>query len=930
MMTCGAAVNSYAQSDYLDNARFYEELAKRGHEDLLLHLLETDPPGDPVEASLLQIAIYEKQAAKPSLSEEDRDAIVQRMRETRSGLIEQFKDHPQRPIWLTQQAEYVLVTQLRREQNAMEFALFGVPTEKQAELFSKAAVDAFLASDQAMEMLFIFQSELPNRPGHEQRVNSGLWSRLMDDYFARWTPFYHGWSAYLVSRLPSSHPYYQQLGQAGSEYARETQAKDPAAERKRLRDLAVNRLQAVIDDRNFRNPHVKGMARVMVALALTDRDVAMSEASIAILDQVMTDRSNDRRVYHLAAGLARSHVLTEVKSFNQANEFTEQLYEHPLVRDAPLFRVLVADQRHRIARAQIASMPRDLRADAIEGAFAPYMQLFAMMQDEQQRNAVQGYVYQRWADRFASTTNRSKLPGAVQMGIGLIEMNRAQAMLNDGQDAEEAKRLLKDAVDWLQAASEGSDSPAVVARVGYNLAKAQYLQDTESVENIISAVNAMAEIADQYPDQPDAEQAMSDAMVLAYNTHLKFGKIAAVNEALRKVAVVLLEKYPIIPTADDMRLYISDVVYYEAGEYLKAVEVLEGVPFSHRDFFLARSVALRCYLKLLEDPKTATTDIDAQLRAIAASLKPDAQQRARTRGEHASNARIFLGTSQIALARLELLSNQFKPAIAALSNIQEILDRSHQAELAVMREAQALRIEILARSKQLDAAIQEARQLMDDSPDDAAPIIDTMLEQLEAEIERIRLAEFTEVVEREKTALLERRTELGQLAMPLAELLMRWAHAQKAQGVFSEEEMVPFSLVLAKAQRMAGEPALSVQTIEPLVDQYGFIEVIHSYGESLYALGAKNNDEAIMTQAFQQFAMILQTDWSGENKMPEIWWNAQMRQMQTLDILGKDATKDIPLRVRQLQQIHDRNLGGEPYRSQLLRLEQKYRGALAS
>jgi hypothetical protein len=55
---------------------------------------------------------------------------------------------------------------------------------------------------------------------------------------------------------------------------------------------------------------------------------------------------------------------------------------------------------------------------------------------------------------------------------------------------------------------------------------------------------------------------------------------------------------------------------------------------------------------------------------------------------------------------------------------------------------------------------------------------------------------------------------------------------------------------------------------------------------------------------------------------PSEWWHAWTRRLRINDILG-EGTQDIPFRVRQLR-LTDPMLGGEPFRTQLQRLENKY------
>jgi hypothetical protein len=208
----------------------------------------------------------------------------------------------------------------------------------------------------------------------------------------------------------------------------------------------------------------------------------------------------------------------------------------------------------------------------------------------------------------------------------------------------------------------------------------------------------------------------------------------------------------------------------------------------------------------------------------------------------------------------------------------------------------------------------------------------------------------------------QRAEQMAQTANTLADLLLAWAaqqpkitqeqQEQKTPGV-TDQQIVMFNRIKAKALAMLGRANDAVALLDPFAQQYpNDAGLLFSIAEAHYLDGseAKGVDGdgvphgvASLRTALDKFNELItklheeQDRVQTDPELREVYWATWMRVFQTIDALNMKLmttpgapnpyaklTKDIPLRVKQLQQTDDINLGGEPYRTELQRLARKY------
>ena len=441
---------------------------------------------------------------------------------------------------------------------------------------------------------------------------------------------------------------------------------------------------------------------------------------------------------------------------------------------------------------------------------------------------------------------------------------------------------------------------------------AQYFLDRNDEDRQIKSAETMINLADRFPDASISKEAITAAVSgILRPLHSRPARPAGVEDAYQRAVIVLLDKFPTIAATHDQRLYYATTSLLPAGEHAAVVAVLVKLPFGHADYFQAQRERLYARLALLAQAPDADRPALAQtLQQDADSVRSEADRAAKaaTDPDAAAVSLNSAGHAALVLAELAAQSDKVDQAIRILSTFKQ----EYLADDELMREALSKRIVLLARVQQYDQAADEARLLMQEFPDDAAAVIDSVLSDLDTQIDGLRQNAAEELVDTKRKALEDRATASAQTAATLAQLLVDWAQDEG----FDDDQMVPYKLLLAKSKRLAGNAAEAVAYLEPLTGRYpDDADVLHETAEALYLLGT---DEAL-NRATGLYTALIDGLPADENRVyPPRYYNAWMRYLQISDRLSRNIA-DIALTVRQLQ-LSDPNLGGEPYKSELEKL----------
>ncbi len=928
---CGVPV--LAQVSNLDKGRFIDALQREGMRELLLHLVEVEPPKDPVEAQLIRIAQFRLQidefatqaavepdpASQQDLIQRRDDALEQIVREYES-IIVQHNAHEQRPIWQTDYAELLLDVYLQNSRlNASEFYDLGVPTKQQRADFERLAATAYEHLNDASQRFFELESALPreDEAKQRQRVNAGLWARMMEDYFNFRTQYYLAQAAYYTSLLPDAHPYYQALGNSKMV---PIQAKTAAEEKKRLRELTIEKIKFLAEDAADRR------GRKLVALTYQGRAKTLlgnHTEAMATLDTVIDANAND--LTHLLASLTKGRAMAGAGQGLAAMDHLTRVEFHPLAVQHLFMRLLVVDQQHQV-----------LLKTSPDSAYEPYLALLADRNlPEEQREALKvSVIYPRWADSIPDGADLSKQPPVVLASIGELARIGGQDIWNEGHLARQGGRTAE-AEEFFRQADAQFDravriltvllerpnlDPKIAAKGLLNLAYAEYFKDPEKPEVLLKAAKLWTDMAEKTPEAPEAVEALGNAESALRPVFDAPIKPPGVREAYLRAVELLFKQFPMSIQAHNARVYYAYTVLVPAGKYAEAAAIYRDVPPGHATYALARSEWVTAMFKAYENAPAAerararTEAIDAALfvleetnRTLETALPADVPLLKETQG-------------WVTLTLFDLRVAEGKPQ-EALDLVKDF-ERDHADDKDLVRGVYERKIIQLAQADRHKELEEQAREMMLKAPDDAAPVISGVLDRLEREIDHLRGEANKQENVANRPELLAKAASRAQTASALAELLLDWA---KKRGL-PREDMIAYEMVYVKALRLAGKPDDALKLMGPIAKDPQYQHdgtVIQEYAETLFAAGLQGGQVTsrdTLVAAAEQYKQLIFG--FAQGPFPPAFWNAWMRWMQIADALG-EGTQGIPAKVRELVAF-DPNLGGEPYRTEMRRLEIKH------
>ncbi|MCC6580460.1 MAG: hypothetical protein IT440_08460 [Phycisphaeraceae bacterium] len=911
-MTCLAA-GANAQMSRLDPGQFIEGLRKQGLRELMRHLVESEPATDPVVRQQVLISTLRldyDDALSAGKLDQARTSLDQALDATRK-LIQDAYDHEQRPIWQTQLGEMLLFDLLDTlNTNAGQFVEFGVPTAAQQTAFNLVVPEALENLEDADVRFYQLQTELPKEKDHtDKRVNTGLWYRMMDEYSKARTRFALAHALLYAWLLPDSDAYFTHLGN-NPKIVR--QKKDIPGERGRLLALATQQLEDLIADPSdtwsIRSRCQCLMGRVKLRQQKFDEAVAME-------DHVLALKAGDMN--SLMAGLARAMALGSRNKLRESQDQLVQLAAHPLATSNLLMRLLTVDARHRVLLdAAARGSDKTAQAAAMAAAYEPYMQLLNDPALGAAAEPLRNYVHQRWMDNLPVGGDLASHPPVVVAAV--IESLRVagqNGMIESAQSdqpglATEAKARLQRAIALAEQLLQRRDASASArAQTLFNQGLATYFLDTRNHDITVQAAVILTRLADQLPAERVSEQAIGYAVEMLHQ--LQAAKLPAQgrDEAYRQCVEVLLKKFPTTAAADNERYFYAVSILVPGRQWEQAAEVLRSVSVSQPQYFEAQRERLYCLVELArQDAKR--WDMVAE---EAAKAREEAERRlASSDPDQAPAIRNAAGHARLILADIAERKGELGQALTFLRNFEQ----DFLGDNELMRLGLGRRILLLVRDGKLDEASREATKMMQSFPDDAAPVVDRVLTDLDRQTGELRQKAAEELAQRPKQELLDRAKNLSEMAAKLANLLVSWAGGQG----LSAEQMVPFQIILAKSTRASGQAASALPALRDLRKQFpNDADVIQELAESLYAVAGRDN---LLEAAELNKILISGLPPDDQGRYPAPYWNAWRRYFQISEQLNEN-TDVIALRVRGLQASDD-NLGGEPYKSELIRLMNKY------
>lgn len=917
-----------------DDAALVDTLSKRGMGQLLDRYAQLHPADDPAEAALLKVArlrlqtetlsrraakiIADDPARAAELREQSAEVFTQMLDAQRTLAMDpDLKNRRARGIWLTDLSEMLLFDLLMTRENAAPlFYEFGVTTAQQREVYTARIAEALQAAALAEEAIFDVQSTYGrDAAARAADQGSGLYYRLLEDYGMQRTPLYAAMAMYGTALLPDDAPYFAQLGKDDGVKVPGQRSK-PEDERRRLFQESADRLETFLDE----NPGGgEDTARALLGRVLAK----LGRPGPGIEDQLDPVIENGSvQLPSLVALLGKAMALVELKRFPAALETLDAADHHALVADSPLYRLLAADARFRVWRAwaQSAKEGSAERKRYLGNAYDAY---FSMLKDPALGGAAAGMrsmIYQRWVGDLEVGVSVDDLPPAVRMAVGEVaRMKGQQALLVDG-DETGGKKLLRWAVAVNGRLDDAELPDAARASGLFNGALADVLLNDGDVATLVGAVEAWLRVAEQFPQQPSAEQAITYAADYSAALMQQAVDNPAVRPLYEHAMRVLFEQYDTLDVAGRHRLFYAYTVYQQTGRYAEAAAQYARVPFGHPRYFEAQALRLfnleRAYVAAGKP-----TDRDALMkktRSAAERLINEARPARRSATDEEARRNAARAQAAATLALVELDRQQGKPD-AALQGLDDFEDEFRDVAGVddLLRDALEKRILTLVSAGRLQDAGDEAERMMARFPQDAAGVITGVLTGLEEQITTKRRAAGENPAQAQ--ALETEAATLADVASNLARLLIDWAAGQG----FDDAEMLAYQLPYVRALRVAGRADEAAQYLrrEDILENFGNdLDVLIVAGETFYALGvdATTGPGATFTlkdaDAARTAATYLDRIITGvQPPYPDAYWDAWLRRLSINLALGEGAG-DVPLRIRQLADT-DPQLGGPAFKA---------------
>lgn len=969
----------------LDNGMFVDELARRGMSELMDRLsARGDMDADPVAKGRIIIASHYLEYQQnleaietAQLTEEKQRLFKNAQAElelaiaSQAAMIEEHRDHVQRPVWQTQQADYVFVHLFPTFGfQAESFVLRGVPTEDQTELFNKYVGSTLHGLIDADNRFRVLEGDLSRDDEiRKQLVNSGTWDILFEDNWKGATQFWFARAAVAAFKLPEDDAYFKNVDRQ----INPLQKQDPKEEKTRLLATAVQKMDVFANDSSLQDIQRKAPLQIKGDALLF---AGKYDEAINAYTQALSYGEDDGVGFNAWVGTAWARhkkgqsIQRDIDSLQQGSFLSAGTGQ-------TIFRLLLVDVLHRALLERAMEAPGPQQQAAISLAYQPYLKFLNDLRkdksiDEGTVVYYEDYVYGRWL-RANEDKPVDNLPAVVVMAMGSASRDAGQRLVNKSDIAreekrdDEAKELLDQAMPKLQKAIElleplaaresVKEEPEVHARTLYNLGMATYLLNRTDPFGVVMAARYWVDAATAHPEFPEGEK----SAVLAVSTLQRFydqaprpeGVLTTYENAIK----VLFEKYGTADFADNVRyVYAIDILKPE-GKIEDAVNTLKPLPQGHPTYFESQRELLYLYYdqflaagdaddrqRFLEELKGAADRVEtAGLRQVNSvsqdalkELIKDLEDPEKQINTNAVDKDLFsaavgydaAGHGRIMRATVEVERGNVQDALDLMSNFDEVFGMSDQ----LLSFGLAKRISILVKAEQVDEAAQAARDFLARFPEVAADEINLEIDRLERQIDVWKLRADETDIQRLKDQFNARAAKLAAGASAMAQAMLSRAVALK----MPKDQLFALKVLRVKTLRLAGNSNGALTLADELMAEGPpNADVLHNLIELHFEIGKRDEKIADLAKAMEYAKMIINQDTGlqpgKDGKYPPMWWNAWARWAEILDAvhdidkaMAAELVKDIPLRVRDLQRFTDSNLGGDPYRTRLRALAQKY------
>ncbi|MCZ6836010.1 MAG: tetratricopeptide repeat protein [Planctomycetota bacterium] len=544
---------------------------------------------------------------------------------------------------------------------------------------------------------------------------------------------------------------------------------------------------------------------------------------------------------------------------------------------ALFYRVLIAD-RIFLLRKRLAEMDDEF---SLANAYHAYLDLLDIYRgiDEQLR----AIVFARLVNASDEDTPLDQLPA-------LVSIAKASHLARDQGETQAATAML---VRLLESVSlSESEKPMVL----FELGKTLYASG-----DFLNAARRFLELAQKHPQDRRAEEAIELAANIAERQWREHPEDKKTQKLLKNALEVLLESYPNLSTIDRWR-YASGKRAFREGNIGEASDLFKQVSsdsdlwpdalFMQAKFDVDHALATRKIISGF-DPLPSALELLREVRPLLRDARESQKYASRRQ-----DLKQYIGLLNVYEAELHLASGRPDEAIRLL----DLIPMDSPPDKAILAQALEVRINALHETDRPELAQKAIERFLEAAPEQGAEVIGPVMGALLSEVNWIRMGR-----EPDEALDLARRKLL-----PLAETMQRWIDSQ-------EGEHLSLRVQLADAFRVSGQQDRALLIYGQLLKSHpGGMQLLFGKAECLFEIG----DETRLGEAIMIYRRLGASD-PGLNELSNhYYWTSQLRMLQILDLTGRNTNKIAP-RIRRLRQI-DRNLGGDRYRREFERLQNRH------
>ncbi len=871
----------------LDDGQFIAGLAKFGLHDLVEHMIDHPPEAMEARGRLLKGLSREYLTATADF--DHWTAAFERTTQFFAESLESLPPcHPNRVLWAGDYTQGLLFSVLPNRQQADLFVAYGLPTPDQRTAAAMVAGESLKRLRTASSEWATMQRMLPRQENFvTDYVNTGQWADLQD-YSRLQLPLFTARAGFYVATQRDDGPYFADLPDDA----------DPAAARQAVIGASLNEITRAIEaGQGAANITRAKMFRLRGNLRTMN---GATEQALGDYDQAAgleTDNTSEAFV----TDLARAKASQRAGRADDARQLAESLFDRPIASQNPLLMILAADRLALLTRAEAEkAADAETRSALINQSYEPYQRVLNHPDVAPWRDALESFLFARFADNVAGVEDLSDRPLMVRLAVGLQSVRNGQAARNRGA-SREAGRLFERAISVLEPLIGGGElSKADQARALYHMGIAQFFSGKAGY-----AVNTFTELADQHPDNPLGERAIRIAIQIGSDLYAKLKsnpeQVGPAAELYETALNVLMARYPAIDLART-NTYALAALLRERQRWADAVEAYDNVPPNHRFYVESLYEKLVCVSSTWDQATGARREaLGRQVLAGAEKFLTAAAGVARSSDRH---DRIQRYQALTTVTRADVLTESMDQPDRALELLEGLDEKYPDLWAGLKSDVMRIRVRAYQRQGEFAKAQTLIRTLMTEEPNLAGPLVLGMLKSLNAEIAGAREANQT-----------DRINQLASIAVTLSNMLVDWA---KTQDPFAgdEEKMLAFELMQAQALAAAGR-----------------YEEAAKHFDRLYQTPAGQRNALVMAGLADALFHLEQDARSAKlyNKLIEYeqrkgtrtdtFWQAQVR-LYTMRHRADDK-KDLKIYtgISNLQRKAP-DLGGEPYRTELLRLKE--------